>query len=146
MACRRTKLARRWILCEDHTRALMKPLKLLLTFVPGFKPFRKTSIMVLRKNLTSTEEHLPYCLLLLAFGNLQYQIMVPSQADYRADGQASPEGRKVDFTVPRIPTDFGEDWPFGPPEPATVDLSSGEPVDARPFKLSLNYESVDEMK
>lgn len=134
--------ARRWILCEDHSRPLMKPLKLLFYFVPGFRPFRKTSIMLLRKNSASTEPRLPYCLLLLTFGNLQYQIMVPSIADNRVDGQNDPEGRRLDYLIPRIPPDFGADWPFGPPEPATVDLSSGVPVESRPFTLSLSYESV----
>lgn len=130
--------AKRWIRHEDHTKPLLTPLKLLFYFVPGPKPHAGTSIMVLRKKSSSAVEQLPHYLLLLAFGNLQYQIMVPSLADNRAGGA------NVDFTVPRFPSAFGADWPYGPPTPATVDLSSGEPTEPKQFVLSLHYGSIED--
>lgn len=129
--------AKRWILHEDHAIPLLTPLKLLFYFVPGPRPHADVSIAVLRKKGSSEIERLPHYLLLLAFGNLQYQIMVPSLADNRAEGQA------VDFMIPRFPSMFSADWPYGPPVPAIVDLSSGNPTEAKQFFLSLHYGSIE---
>jgi len=130
--------AKRWILHSEHTQPLFTPLKLLFYFVPGPKPHSGTSIMLLRKYATSVDDELPYCLLLLAFGNLQYQIMVPALSDNRG------KGIDVPFKIPRFPSAFGADWPYGAPMPAEVDLSSGELTEPKQFTLSLHYGSIGE--
>ena len=131
--------AKRWIRHEDHTKHLLAPLKLQLYFVPGPKPHVGTSIMLLKKNSSSIVEALPHYFLLLAFGNLQYQIMIPSIFDNRGDGQ------DIAFTVPRFPSAFGADWPYGLPSPAIIDLSSGEVTEPRLTTISLHYSSIEEI-
>jgi hypothetical protein len=115
-------LTKRWILDRDHTKPLLQPLKLLLTFVPGPRPYEYVSIMVLQKRATSTAMELPHCLLVLAFGNLQLQIMVPALSDNRARADVAT----VQFRIPWVPTPFDENWQYGAPQQAVIDLSSAE--------------------
>jgi hypothetical protein len=130
--------ARRWIMCSDHTKTLFKPLMLLMYFVPGPKPHRETSIMLLRKKMQSTESRLPYCIFVIAFGNLQLQIMVPAISDNRQNDE------QVQMNFPRFPSAFGADWPYGEPKATTIDLSSGEYIEPREFTLSMHYGELAE--
>lgn len=132
--------AKRWICHDDHSKPLLLPLILQFYFVPGPKPHRHTSVMVLKKKASSSEERFPHYLLLLAFGNVQYQIMVPSLADNRSSNG------KVDLALPRFPSAFGTDWLYGPPIPQDIDLSNGEWVEPRTLVLSLHYDSAETLE
>ena len=128
--------ARQWILCADHSKAFMEPLNLLLYFVPGPKPHKGTSIMVLRKKADSIDEELPYCMIILAFGNLQLQVVVPSAKDDRGSGHAAQ------FTIPRFPSAFGEDWPYGKPQAGTLDMTTGEVLEPKQCTVTMHYDSI----
>lgn len=132
--------AKRWILCADHTKHLLQPLTLLMYFVPGPKPHKGTSVMLLRKKQTSVEKSLPYCMFVIAFGNLQFQIMVPAVADNRVNNG------KVQVTLPRFPSAFGNNWQYGAPKAVNVDLSSGELANARNFTFSMHYDELQKTK
>ena len=127
--------AKNWLLCSDHTKHLMQPLELLMYFVPGPKPHRGTSALVLRKKANSERQDLPYCMFVVAFGNLQYQIVVPALQDNRG-----PE--TVSITIPRFPSAFGEDWPYGAPRAATLDMTSGEKLPPEACSVAMHFDEI----
>lgn len=127
--------AKKWLLCSDHTKPLMQPLKLLMYFVPGSKPHKGTSALLLRKKPDSDREDLPYCLFVVAFGNLQYQVVVPALQDNRGTDN-------VNFTIPRFPSAFGKEWPYGAPKAATIDMTSGENSAPEPCSVAMHYDEV----
>lgn len=131
-------ITRKWILHADHTKHIFLPLKLLVYFIPGHRPHQKTSVLLLKKKSDSRVIELPHYIQVLAFGNLQLQIMVPSLGDKREGSDTST------FLVPRFPSAFGDDWPFGKPEPGVIDLSSGEVVAASKRTLNVVYGGIEE--
>jgi hypothetical protein len=134
------RLTKRWIRHRDHTIPFISPLQALVTFVPGPKPFVKTSAMLLRKKSTSTTAELPYCMFVVSFGNLQMQVMVPALSDRKGgDGPAQ-------FLIPRCPTPFNKAWPFGAPKPTVFDLTSGESTEPREFTMTMHYGSKTESR
>lgn len=87
-----------WVRQADHDHMLMQPLIVCATFVPGFKPFPKTSVLLLRKKHTSEVTELPNCLMMMSFGNLQIQLVIPT----RLDNPSREDKCAHNFTIPRI--------------------------------------------
>lgn len=133
------KPTKAWILHKDHTKPILLPLKLLLYFIPGHRPHRRTSILLLKKKHDSGVIELPNYIQVLTFGNLQLQIMIPSIRDNRKESDTAT------FIVPRFPSAFGDDWPFGRPEPEVVDLSSGEIAASSKKTFNLVYGEMEEI-
>ena len=118
---------RRWILCEDHSRVLLNPLKVLFTWVPGPNPFRETSVFLLWRKDCSCVSY-PSCLFTIAFGNIQLQIIVPTAL---ATGVVR---------IPRFPTPFEKSHEYGPPAYGTLDLSVTELISAHMEAITMHYE------
>jgi len=132
------RLTKRWILHRDHTVPLIDPLLIWVTFIPGIRPFEGASVMLLRKKNSSTISALPYCIFVLAFGNIQLQIMVPALSDRK--GKDGP----TQFEIPRFPTPFDKNWPYGTPRPKYEDLSSGEYTEPRTITMFMHYDRKED--
>jgi hypothetical protein len=129
-------ITRRWIRHRDHTVPLISPLQVLVSFIPGLKPFVKTSIILLRKKLNAAMSDIPYCLFIIAFGNLQLQIMVPALSD-RKNGDGP-----IQILMPRFPPPFDKSWSYGAPRPAIFDLTSGKSTEPRPYTMIMHYRKL----
>jgi hypothetical protein len=130
--------ALRWIRQPTHTHMLVRPLTVLASFVPGFKPFPNTFILLLRKKSDSPLSELPACQLVLGFGNLLLQLTVPTRLDCEGQG----EHAQFTFTTRRIGVALEKfssavrhyDW----------DFSSNVVVEPRAYPIKIIYaESED---
>lgn len=130
--------ARRWLLSSDHTKPLILPLILTGWFVSGAKPFAKTSVLILKKSESCSNDDLPFCLMAISFGNLQYQIIIPALADNKVDNS----DQKI-WHIPIIPSPahYMENWPYGEIVRIYDDLSSGL-MTSKTHKLSMFYKEV----
>ncbi|EPJ3803465.1 HNH endonuclease [Morganella morganii] len=123
-----------WINNPNHSRHFLKPLTLLSSFIPGPKPNKKLTIFVLKKlDLVSTK---PSYLLVMGFGNLTYQIIVPSDLDTKLGG---PD------LVFRVPTPFDKGWQYGPPQKNVVDLTNSELVFDMKVPMTFSADAVIEV-
>lgn len=125
-----------WITKRSHEHELMRPLIVYVTFAPGFAPYRKTSIIVLRKRPREANQKLPACQLVLSFGNVQLQLFVPS----RLDAQGTEEHQSMDFESPIFPTPPS----FGKVSFFEWDLTSNEVSEPYLHPLKFTYQSVEE--
>lgn len=128
-----------WIRQDDHKHMLLQPLTVYSAFVPGFRPFPKTSVLLLRKKQNSEIEELPSCQMVMNFGNLQLQFIVPT----RLDSHSSAEIFNHKFTMPRFSTLTPEmaanaqhyDWDFTP----------NVVVEARNYPIKISYKEQEEI-
>lgn len=100
-----------WIRELDHTKDLIKPLNVLMTFIPGINPFKETFVCLLKK-FTISQEY-PDCIFILYFGNIIYQIIIPTDKEMII--------RKAKKKIPILPTIFEIDFPLGNPEHKILD-------------------------
>ncbi|TQP08727.1 HNH endonuclease [Vibrio cholerae] len=104
----------RWILTKDHSVRFLNPLLLTRSFVPGPRPNRKLVVLVLKKrDLISIK---PSYLLVVGFGNVVFQLILPSSLDTLLSGNKIPS-----ITMP-LP--FEKHWPYGVVKSDIIDLSS----------------------
>lgn len=92
-----------WIQNKDHSKLVMTPLSLLVTRVPGPQPFPKMIVKVLRKKPSA--DNCPYCILVLCFANIVYQIVIPS------DGEI--ESKKLNIVINFYPIKIASKPIFG---------------------------------
>lgn len=124
-----------WIRDPDHSKMMISPLNVLTTFVPGPNPNVVTTTMLYRKK---TSGNIPYSIFLLAFGNLVYQIMVPSHLD-------AANGETLVFEIPRFPLPFErDDWSYGPLQHGLVDLSEHKRV-SKSIPIAMHYSHKTEI-
>lgn len=120
--------ALRWVRRPGTLFPLLEPLRLAVTFVPGFQPYGGTSVTVLRKRTSSILTNAPCCIALFGFGNLLLQLIVPSDAD-------APEGSgAINFVMPVLPT------PGGKTE--IRDMTSCERTQPEMLTLNVAFESM----
>lgn len=130
------KYTMRWIRDPDHSKAMMNPCNVLLTFVPGPRPIPGVESMLFRRK-ESHQDNIPYSIYLLAFGNIIFQAIVPSHLD-------DESGNTKSFAIPYIPSRFEQDWPYGPVKCGVEDWSSVE-RSATTRRITLSAESVTEV-
>ena len=106
----------RWIRDPDHSHAMLSPLRAMVSFVPGPRPNPGVTSMLFRRR-DDAREPVPYAIYVLAFGNLIYQVIVPSHLD-------ASSGESRTFEIPFFPSPFEQDWPYGEVKHAVEDLSS----------------------
>ncbi len=123
-----------WIRDPDHSRMMIKPLTMLVTFIPGPNPNVATTTMLFRKKEGTK---VPHSLFLLAFGNFIYQIIVPSHFDARS-------GETLTCSLPFFPSPFDIDWPYGQSRYGITDLSNHQRV-LRSVPLSMHYDQKIEI-
>lgn len=125
----------RWLLEKDHSRTCISPALLMRTFIPGPCPLPGTKIALFRRRPEVSS--VPYALFVLGFGNLIFQIIVPSEVDARE----SPRGPQT-YSIPFVPSPFDfMDWEYGPPVKGLIDLSS-QVSDARDFPITMSYSHI----
>ena len=125
------KEAINWILCDNHSYNIITPLVLLQAYIPGFKPIKESFIKILKKNeMVSTS---PAYWLIIGFGNIVYQIMLPSALDY-----------KVNLDKQFTPLIYDESWPFGNVERNIKKLTSHEIVRGETLTINFSYDRLIE--
>ncbi|MCS0307796.1 HNH endonuclease [Vibrio diabolicus] len=104
----------RWILTKDHSVKFLNPLLLTQSFIPGPRPNRKLVVLVLKKrDLVSIK---PNYLLVVGFGNVVFQLILPSSLDTLLNGN------KIPSII--MPLPFEQHWPYGAVRSDIIDLSS----------------------
>lgn len=124
-----------WIMDPNHSFAIINPQILLSAFVPGPRPNRLMTVLVLRRKAESNV--VPYCLCVVAFGNLSYQIIVPSDIDISA---GSSTVKLIRFPIP-----FESDWEFGSPRFGQADLTSNEIVKGAMLPITFTFDEAQKL-
>ena len=121
-----------WIRETDHGHRGPLRMPAAVTFRPGPMPNDVISAAVLRRKAAARE--VPYAFVVLAFGNHQYQVCIPSATQDR-------ELFDTDFEMALLPTVFGVDpAEYGHPRPRPLDLSGTTPVRGHQVRVSLHYD------
>ncbi len=128
-----------WIRQEDHEHMLLQPLIVYAAFVPGFQPFPKTSVLLLRKKQSSEIAELPHCQMVMNFGNLQLQFIVPT----RLDSPSCTEKYNQDFTMPRLSSLTPGFAKYA--QHFNWDFTSNVVVEARNCPIKISYEERQEI-
>lgn len=124
-----------WLKEADHSRQLIKPLSLMMTFIPGFRPQKNVTACLLR---CKTIGQAPYALLVLGFGNWVYQVYIPSHLEDK-------NGQTINYETRWFPTPFEINWPLGKVNRRIVDLTS--PIkNASTEKMTLQFDEKIEIK
>ncbi|AMO75987.1 HNH endonuclease [Pseudomonas citronellolis] len=125
----------RWISEPVHSRGYFSPLVLLRTFIPGPRPNKNLEIKIYRKkDLVSLR---PHYFLLLAFGNLVYQIVLPSDFD----GVLQNTSSKL---IP-IPLPFEMGWPYGKLELELIKLDDIHTVKDMTIPITFSFNRMELM-
>ncbi|MEQ5873227.1 hypothetical protein J3455_01445 [Pseudoalteromonas sp. NFXS39] len=124
-----------WIMDENHEKSLCKPLIVLKTFIPGPKPNNILTVLVLRRKCGSIASQ--HCVLLICFGNVAYQIIVPSDVDVVLKQQ------KITFTRFPLPFEFG--WPYGDVVFDVEDLTSHVVTKEKVLPMSFSFDEAIEL-
>ncbi|BDP35058.1 TPA: hypothetical protein NJ548_004447 [Vibrio parahaemolyticus] len=120
----------KWINTKDHSIGYINPLHVYQAFIPGFKPINESFVDVLKKqDLVST---FPAYWLIIGFGNIVYQIIIPSSLN------SSIKFRELFFPLP-----FDFDWPFGSVIRSTEDLTSHELVEGRKLPIQSSFDKLE---
>lgn len=119
-----------WLLNPDLTFSVINPALLMQAFVPGPRPTDGVSVSLFRRKDGMSE--VPYSIFVIAFGNVIFQLVVPSHID---------NGVRMTFQLPFLPSPFDEDWPYGDLKFESYDLSGTE---KRSRELRIVY-SFDQM-
>lgn len=122
-----------WILCPDHGWHFIKPLILQSAFIPGPKPIDELYFTILKKK--NLIVNYPSYIFFIAFGNVAYQIMVPSNLD-RSFSSIS--------CVPMFPPIPFEDKNYGSPEFIRKDMTSHEKQKDK-IPITFTYEAHIEL-
>tara|TARA_R110001583_G_scaffold36787_5_gene120887 strand:- start:4493 stop:5446 length:954 start_codon:yes stop_codon:yes gene_type:complete len=124
-----------WILNPDHSESICKPQILLTAFIPGPKPNKGVTVIVLRRKQESDTS--PYCHLLICFGNIAYQIIVPSDVDIS-------EGTKT-VKLTRLPLPFEINWKYGDIQFGQEDLTSSAIVKDKMSPMVFSFDKAIEL-
>lgn len=107
-----------WLLNPDLTVSVIKPALLMQAFVPGPRPTNGVAVALFRRKAELQE--IPYAVFVIAFGNVVFQLVVPSQID---------SGRSISCQLPFFPSPFEVcGWPYGDLKFSIIDLSGTEKV------------------
>lgn len=124
-----------WIRETDHSRRGPPLMPAAVTFQRGPMPNDVIRAVVLRRKAAARE--VPYAFVVLAFGNHQYQVCIPSATQDR-------ELFDTDFEMALLPTVFRVDpAEYGHPRPQSLDLSGTTPVRGDQVRVSLHYDGIE---
>jgi hypothetical protein len=125
-----------WIMDSNHPKKFCEPQILLKTFIPGNKPNNgNLTIFVLRTKVECPV--LPCCIFVMCFGNMVYQILVPSDVDILVAEQGTQAVSLVRFPLP-----FEKDWEFGSLEYSQDDMTSHELVKNRVIPITHGFDKA----
>lgn len=123
----------KWIRNPDHSKKIIKPQLISQRFVPGPNPNRLLTVFLFRKKRDSVVCDIPYCILVLAFGNMVYQLMVPSSNDLALK----------QLRIPLMPTPFEMQGISLPSR--TIDLSDHNVVRGKQETINFRYGGIEEI-
>ena len=118
------KLANFWIQEKNSKNNLINPLNVLFTFIPGVNPFQKTS---------ENEKYVD-CMFVIAFGNVMYQIVIPSDKEI---AQQEPKKTLLKFLAP---LSLEVNWFLGKSEHRVLDWSETNMLKNSTDKISFSYD------
>lgn len=124
-----------WIKDAEHSRHLIKPLSLMMTFIPGIRPQKNVTACLLR---CKTIGQVPYAILVLGFGNWIYQVYMPSHLEAQNE-------QTINYETHWFPTPFEIDCPLGKVSRRIVDLTSHS-KNASTEKMVLQFNEKIEIK
>ena len=127
--------ALRWIMDSDHTGPGPRRIPATLTFQPGPMPNDVTVAAVLRRK--QVVSNVPYAFVVLAYGNVQYQVCMPSAAK---DSQLM--GAPLDMPSLKMTTFVLDRAVHGQPHTAPLDLFSTGPVRGERVPVSIHFDSI----
>ncbi|EHP7597635.1 MULTISPECIES: HNH endonuclease [Enterobacterales] len=122
-----------WLRDSDHNNILFKPAILLYKFIPGEKPNKPLVIQLMHKKNDKIKGY-PSCVLIIGFGNVVMQVMIPSAFDAVA--------KDIKMTFVPFPTPFDEEWRYGNPQQSTLDLTSSEIVINEKFPMTFKAQDI----
>lgn len=128
-------ISKSWIMEEDHKKDLMKPLYVLRTFIPATNPLKETLVFLFKK-YSSTEKY-PDCIFVLCFGNIIYQITVPTDKEILE----KPSNK----TIPRFPSPFEINFPLGKPIHSTLDWTQNTTKYSQEEVINFGYSSMNQI-
>lgn len=128
-------ISKSWIMEEDHTKDLMKPLYVLRTFIPGINPLKETLVFLFKK-YSSTEEY-PDCIFVLCFGNIIYQITVPTDKEILE--------KQSNKTIPRFPSPFEINFPLGKPTHNILDWALNTTTKDLKSFINFGYDNLEQI-
>lgn len=130
------KEAIHWIREPDHAKIFMRPLKVLTTFIPGPNKHPEP-VVFLFKRKTETNKY-PYSIFVIAFGNMIYQIVVPSLYGIE-------RGSETTTTIIKFPSPFEITNKYGKVKHGIEDWTGSEVVKDKTIPVHLSYESMEEL-
>lgn len=123
-----------WLLNPDLTVSVIKPALLMQAFVPGPRPTDGVFVSLFRRKKEVSD--VPYAVFVIAFGNVIFQLIVPSHID---------NGTRMSFQLPFLPSPFEiEGWPYGDLKFQTFDLS-GTDKTSREFPMVYSFDTISEV-
>lgn len=128
-------MVKQWILEKDHSKSLMKPLKVLMTFIPGINPFRYTLVFLFKKY--SQNKKYPQCMFVLAFGNIMYQIVIPTDKEIKQNQSIQ--------TILKFLSPFELGWKLGEPTHKILDWTQHTIVKAHKQSIEFSYDRIKEL-
>jgi len=125
-----------WIRDSDHKKLLMNPLIIFQKFYPGIRPYDKP-IVNLFVNKINGKNNYPYCLFSIMFGNIKYQIVVPSQVDMIF--------QNIEVSIPIIPNPLDFMNPFGFSTFEHVDYSGINLENNKKIPVCYSFQEMEEL-
>ncbi|MCK9187833.1 HNH endonuclease [Acidithiobacillus sp.] len=123
-----------WLLNQDLTISVIKPTLLMQAFVPGPRPTNGVFVSLFRRK--AAVSNVPYAIFVIAFGNVIFQLIVPSHID---------DGVSMSVQLPFLPSPFEIiDWPYGDLKFGSHDLSGTEKV-GRELSIVYSFEQMIEV-
>lgn len=122
-----------WLLDPELKESIIKPAILMESFIPGPRPTNGVIVSLFRRK--TLMPNIPYAIAIIAFGNIVFQIIVPSQLD---------ANRKMTCSIPFFPSPFElHGWPYGTVKHSSIDLSSTEKI-RKKFPIIYSFDSTIE--
>lgn len=123
-----------WLLNPDLTISVIKPAQLMQIFVPGPRPTNGVAVCLFRRK--AELQNLPYSVFVIAFGNVVFQLVIPSHID---------NGRSISCQLPFFPSPFEIfGWPYGDLKFSSYDLSGTDRV-SRDFPMIYSFDQMVEI-
>jgi len=129
------KLMNNWIQEEDHSKSFMNPLNVLMTFIPGINPLKETIVFLFKKHGDNIQY--PECTFILAFGNVMYQIIVPTDKEIK-QGQSTK-------TILKFLSPFEMNWMLGKPTHKMLDWSQRTKLKRHKEFMDFSYDGIEHL-
>ncbi|MFX4277206.1 HNH endonuclease [Aliarcobacter butzleri] len=126
-------ISKSWIQELDHTKDLMTPLNVYMTFIPGINPLKETLVFLFKK-FTISQKY-PDCMFVLCFGNIIYQISIPTDIEIIMN--------QKNKTIPIFRLPFFEiNFPLGKPKHSILDWTQNTKKYSKEEVINFGYDGM----